>query len=143
MYSKKYENWLTKIFFYAKYIFGRDFCIVKKQGREVTFFPENFKSVNILSKILELYIKCHKRLSRGKNFSMKPTFFPQFKVYDHGLSPLPLQNPYSKLLWHKIFTNLWLSIGTKMFYLSFVNLKILQENAFSEASFSTLGLQCQ
>ena len=29
----------------------------------------------------------------------------EIKVYDHGLSPLPMQNLYSKLffLWHKLF----------------------------------------
>ena len=71
--------------------------------------------------------------------------------------PLPIHNPYSKLFcfffWHRNFiwkpifkifaahftTNLCLNIGKKIFYLIIYKLTIFQENAFSEASFSTLG----
>ena len=44
--------------------FDRDFSIaVKKQGRKVTISPENFKSLNTLSKILEFKIDSHERLT--------------------------------------------------------------------------------
>ena len=55
-----------------------------------------------------------------------------------------MQNPYSELfLGINIFaahftTNLWLNIGKKTRYLTIYKLKIIQENAFSEASFRTL-----
>ena len=74
--------------------FNRD---LKKHGREVTIFPENFKNQNILSKMLQINIKCHQRFTWGQNLWMKPTILPELKVYDNGLSPFLMQNPYSKL----------------------------------------------
>ena len=43
----------------CKNIFDRDFSIVKKHGREVIIFPENFKSPNILSNMLEIKPEAH------------------------------------------------------------------------------------
>ena len=79
-----------------KKYFNRDFSIVK---REITIFPENFRSLNILSKMFapEINIKCHDRLSWDQNILIKPTILPEFKAYEHALSPEPMQNPYSKL----------------------------------------------
>ena len=53
------------------------------------YFLQNFKSLNILSKRLEINIKCHDGLTGGQNVLIKPTILPEFKVYDHRLSPLP------------------------------------------------------
>ena len=59
-----------------------------------------------------------------------------------------MQNPYSKLVlginglfvipFPKFTTSLLLYIGKKVFYIFIYKLKIIQENAFSEANFSTL-----
>ena len=68
------------------------------KGREVIIFPENFKNLNIWLYLLEINIKCHKRLTRDQNFWFKSIMLPGFKVYDNGLSPLPMQNPYSKII---------------------------------------------
>ena len=48
--------------------------------------------------IIEISIKCHNRLTRDQNVLFKSTKLPELKVCDHGLSPLPMQNPYSKLI---------------------------------------------
>ena len=58
-------------------------------------------------------------------------------MYDHGLSPLPMQNQFKIGFWHKFFicdlisqifaahttTYLWLNIGKQYFALSFKNKK--------------------
>ena len=70
------------------------------------------------------------RKTWGQNFLIKPRFLPEMKVYDHGLSPLPMQKHYWKLILAEYFnslsdfqifcctftTTLWLSIGKKIFY---------------------------
>ena len=88
-----------------------------------SYFLQNFKSLNILSKRLEINIKCHDRLTWGQNVLIKPTILPDFKVYDHRLSPLPnsiffflLLLLLLLLLFYIIFyllTILWLNIGRK------------------------------
>ena len=66
MCSKKFENRSTNKSYMCKINF---YCsIVKKVGREVTIFPENFEGQNILSKMLEINIKYHERLTCGSNF---------------------------------------------------------------------------
>ena len=93
-------------------------------------------------------------MSRGQKFWNKPTFLLEFKVYDHGLSPLPMQNAFQlevdfginvlfvigfpKMFAARFTTNLWLNIGKKIIYFIICKLKIIQEHAFSKASFSTL-----
>ena len=86
--------------------------------------------------MLEINIKCHERLILGQNFWIKSTIFTEYVVYDHGLSPLLMQNPYLKLFlfsffWHKSFifypiskrfaahftTNKWLNSFKKIFCL--------------------------
>ena len=97
------------------------------------FSPENFKSLNNLSEVLENYIKMSRNTYMWLKL-LKQTFLPKFNVYVHVLSPLPMQNPYSKsylfiFTCHpisKIFlehftTNLWLNIGKIYLTLSFVN----------------------
>ena len=49
-----------------------------------------------------------------------------------------ISHPISKIFAAHFTTNLWLNISMKTFYLAIYKLKIIQENAFSEASFSTL-----
>ena len=135
-------------------MFDRDFSIVKWHGRVVTFFPENFERLNISSKKLEIYIKCHERLTWSQNLWIQSTFLPEYKLYDHGYLPCPYKIPIQSYFGHNIFffhpiskifaahsmTNLCLNIGKKIFYLIICKLKIIQENAFSEVSFSTLVL---
>ena len=74
----------------CKNIFERDFSIVKKHGREVTIFPENFRSLNILIKRLETNIKRYEDLPEIKTFKSNQQFCQNPKFYDHGLSPLPI-----------------------------------------------------
>ena len=77
---------------------------------------------------------------------------PELEVYDHGLSPLPMQNPYSKLilvikslfvnrlskfLLH-VTTNLVLNIVRKIFCLSPNKLYIIPENSLSKVKSSIL-----
>ena len=38
------------------------------------------------------------KLSSDENFLFESKMLPELKVCDHGLSPLPMQNPYSKLI---------------------------------------------
>ena len=150
MCSKHFQDWLTNTNFTWKNSFNEEF-FYSTHGSEVTFFLEKFRSLDIISKMLEIYIKCYERLTWGQNFWIKPTFLPEFKVYVPGLSPLPLQNPYSKLIFGIIVLfviqfskfllyilrqNLWLNTGKKYFIIC--KQKIIQENAFSEASFRTL-----
>ena len=77
--------------------FNRDFSIVKYHEWEVTFFPvkilNSLKSLNILSKMLDIYIKFH--IFKLLNHS---NILTRTQVYDLGLSPIPMQNPYTKLL---------------------------------------------
>ena len=139
MCCKIFENRSANKNFMHKNIFYWYFSIVNKHGREVRIFLENFKSQNNLSKMPKI-IKCHERFTWGQNLWIKLTILPELKVYDHGLSPLPMQNPYSKLfLSIKILiiirfpkcllhilrqTYKWLNIGKKIFYLtSFKNSK--------------------
>ena len=84
----------------SKLFFNLEFSINKKQGREidVTSFHEKFKNLNIFSQLLEISIKCHKRLTRDQNFWFKSTMLPELKVYAHGLSPWTMQKPYSKFI---------------------------------------------
>ena len=56
MCCKNFENWINKNFM-CKNIFNRDFSIVKKHEREVTIFPETFRSLNIICKMLAINIK--------------------------------------------------------------------------------------
>ena len=81
-----------------KTFLNRKFSIENWQGREVITFPENFKNLNNLSWFLEISIRCHRILTRDQNFWFKSMMLSELKVYDHGLSPLPMQNPYSKLI---------------------------------------------
>ena len=37
-------------------------------------------------------------LIRDQNYLFKSMMLPELKVYYHGLSPLPMQTPYSKLI---------------------------------------------
>ena len=39
-----------------------------------------------------------KDFTRDQNFWFQSTMLPELKVYNHGLSPLPMQNPSSKLI---------------------------------------------
>ena len=66
----------------CKHIFDRDFSTVKKHRREVSIFPEKFKSLYILSKRLKINNQRHRSFIQGQNFWIKPTIFPDFKVYD-------------------------------------------------------------
>ena len=58
--------------------------------------------------------------TRDQNFDTSHQFLPESKVYDHGLSPLTMQNPYSKLFLgiKSVFVNLF----------SKILLHILQQN---------------
>ena len=56
----------------------------KLLASEVVIFPEKNKNFNILLKIM------------GPNVWIKLSNLPESKVKDSGLSPLPMQNPYSK-----------------------------------------------
>ena len=60
MCSKNFENQLTNKSLCAKVFFNRDFSVEKLYGREITFFPENLKSLNKFSKMLGLYITSRK-----------------------------------------------------------------------------------
>ena len=44
--------------------------------------------------MIEIYIQCHERLKWGQHFWIMPTLLPEFKVYDHGMTLLPMQYPY-------------------------------------------------
>ena len=52
----------------------------------------------MLSSLPEISIKCHRKLISDQNFLFKSKLLPELKVYGHGLSPLPMQNLYSKLI---------------------------------------------
>ena len=68
MCSENFENRLQILC--EKNILNRDFSIVRKHGMG----PENFKCLKILSKLLETYIKCYKRLTWGKTFESSQHF---------------------------------------------------------------------
>ena len=75
--SQKIENLLTNKNSLCKNIFNRDFFYRKIAWKEGHYFPENvlYSSLNILSKSLEINIKCHERFTRGKNFWIKQISF--------------------------------------------------------------------
>ena len=128
--------------------------ILKKHGRKVTFFPEIFKNFNMWSKRLEINIEFAKDIPEIKTFESSQQLWwnSMFMIIDY--LPCLCKIPIQKVFWHKNFicnpiskifvahftTNLWLNIGMKIFYLVSYKLKIIQENAFSEASFSTIVL---
>ena len=78
---------------------------------EVTFFPENFTSLNILSKML----KSTKVYLSLKLLNEANMLAPELKVYDHRLSPLTMQNPFFfggggwHKFWHIFFFFVFLS----------------------------------
>ena len=103
----------------------------------------------------KIRFKCHSKLTRDQNFLFKSKMLPELKVYNHGLSPFPMQNPYSKLILgikslfiksiFKIFaahftTNLAPNIVRKIFFLSPKKLYITPENSLSKVKNSTVVL---
>ena len=63
MCSKNFENRLTNKKFILKNVLNREFCIEKSQAGEVSIFLEKFKILNILSKMLQISIKCSGKLA--------------------------------------------------------------------------------
>ena len=57
-----------------------------------------------------------KTYQRPTLFLFMSTFLPELKVYDHGLSPLPVQNPYSKLMFgiKSLFVDRFSNISTNL-----------------------------
>ena len=70
---------------------------------DATIFPENFKSLDTLSKMLEINIKCSEILAWGQNFWNQSKILQGSKVKDFRLSPLPKQISHSKLFFGIIF----------------------------------------
>ena len=100
MYNKTFEIRLTHTKVMSKSILNKDIFIEKKQGRGVIISRKILKILIIYPNCSKFNIKCHKRLTRDQNFWFKSTIIvmlPELKVHDHELSPLPMQNPYSKL----------------------------------------------
>ena len=54
----------------------------KLKAREVTIFPEKFRSLNSLSTMHETHIKLNKKLTRDIKVWIKTTILPEFKVKD-------------------------------------------------------------
>ena len=73
-----------------------DFCMEKLLAREVTIFPEKNKNCKILLKIYKTNTKLKEKLTRGPNVWIKLQICQNLKSKMFGLSPLPMQNPYSK-----------------------------------------------
>ena len=48
--------------------------------------------------LLKISSKCHKILTSYQNFWIMSTILPESNFYDHGLSPLPIENSYSNLI---------------------------------------------
>ena len=72
------------------------FSVVKNYGREVFIFLQNFNTRRIL--LLEIIIKCRKILTCDQFIVFKSRMLHNMKIYDHVLSPLLMQNPYSKFI---------------------------------------------
>ena len=94
----------------------RDFCMEKLLAREVTIYQEKIKSSKILLKIHKTKTKLHEKLTRGPNVWICQNL--KLKIF--GLSPLSMQNPYSK---------------------TFVDIKFLFVNRFSIFLRHILGLK--
>ena len=116
----------------------------KMPGSDVTFFSENVKSLNILSKMLEIYVKCHKNLNEVKTFESSKHFCPDSKVHDHGLSPLLILTLFFgiNILFAIRFSKVLLHILRQYWHENILRYhfeqKIIQKIAISEAGFSTL-----
>ena len=65
----------------------------KLLAREVTIFPEKNKSFNILLKIHKTQHEIVRKAYQGSKRCQNP----KLKIF--GLSPLPMQTPYSKHFW--------------------------------------------
>ena len=95
-----------------------------------------------------------KFLPEVKTFESSQQFHCNSKFMNMEYLPCPSKIPVQNIFWHKKFicyliskifaahfmTNSWLNIGKKIFYLIIYKQKIIQENAFSETSFSTLAM---
>ena len=145
--NKYFENRLVNKYFMSKNIFDRDSSRVKKHGREVTIFPENFISLNMLSKTLEFNIESHERhiWDQNNNFNGIQSLWWWIIALAHANSLFKMFFGINFYLWsdfhnfcHTFYDKLIFNISMKIFYLVNYKLKIIQENAFSETSFSTL-----
>ena len=68
------------------------------EAGEVIIFPQNLKTHTFIPFSLESIIKCHKILTLDQTIVFKSKLLHKTKIYDHGLSPLLMQNPYSKFI---------------------------------------------
>ena len=141
MCSKIFENQLTDINFICNNIFNRDFPIVKKLEREVTIFPENFRSQNILSKMLEANISLMKDLPEVKTSVSSERFRWNSKFLIMDYLPYHVKSGFKIVFWYKknyflsdfqnfaayFRTNLKLNICSKLFYLLIYKQQIIQK----------------
>ena len=91
------ENQLTIENVLPKNYFENGFSVVKTQkgGNNV---PQKKMKLAVVES-LEIIIKRHKILTKDQINVFKSKLFHKTKIYDHGLSPLLMQNSYSKLIW--------------------------------------------
>ena len=84
---QKFENRLIIKKFCPKTILNMDY---HGSLREITIFPQNLKICSILSKSLEIIIKCHKILTLDQIIVFKSRILLEMKIYDYGLKTLSL-----------------------------------------------------
>ena len=99
---------------------SRDFCMEKLLPREVTIFPEKIKALIFYWKCTKPTPNSKKSLSGVQTFDKSRQICQNPKLKMFGLSPLPMQNPYSK---------------------TFLDVKYLFVNRFSKFLRHILGLK--
>ena len=103
MCHKHFENRFTNKQLTYKMFLNWNFHMEKFLAREATVFPEKNKSLNILLKFIQPTPHCKKSLPGFQTFEFSRQISQNPKLKSFGLSPLPMQNPYSKTFLHSEF----------------------------------------